>query len=244
MIYFLLCAYNEEKNILEVITKIRQLHCGEYKIVVVNDGSTDNTLSVLEKIKFDDLVVINHTKNLGLGMAMKTGLSYISKILNPTSDVVVTMDADNTHKVELVNLMLDKVRAGAELVIASRYCHGGAQYGVSFFRKMLSLCAKIILQVLFPYRNLKDYTSGYRLYSGKILYKLFSKYGEKFITQKTFVVQLELLIKLLEFRPVLCEVPLQLEYYKKYGKSKLKIIKNITSYIVTILKFKFSKNWA
>lgn len=239
MIYFLLCAYNESKNITAVVSNIRNLRCGEYKIVVVNDGSTDDTLPVLEKIKSDDLIIINHSQNLGLGMAMKTGLSYICKVLNPDRDFVVTMDADNTHKVEIVNLMLKRLELGAELVIASRYCPGAAQYGVSFYRKFLSFCARIILQILFPYPSLRDYTSGYRLYSGKILYKLFSKYGEEFITQKTFVVQLELLLKLLQFKPRLEEVPLQLEYYKKYGKSKLKIIKTVLSYFLTIIKFKF-----
>ncbi|MCX7941336.1 MAG: glycosyltransferase family 2 protein [Elusimicrobiota bacterium] len=241
MIFFLLCAYNEARNIVEVINKIRNIfYHYNYQIVVVNDGSTDETLQVLEEVKNSDLTIISHSQNLGLGAAMRTGLDYIMKVINFKNDVVVTMDADNTHPVEITKFMLEKFSSGAHLVIASRYCPGGKQYGVEFYRKLLSFVARVVLSILFPYHNLRDYTSGYRMYSGEILKLLMLRYGKNFITQKTFAVQLELLIKLLRFKPNLYEVPLNLEYYKKYGKSKLKIIKNVLAYIILIFQLKLS----
>jgi dolichol-phosphate mannosyltransferase len=239
MIYFLLCAYNEEVNIEYVINSIRQ-KIKNYKIVVVNDGSTDNTKYVLEKLFSNDMVVINHQKNLGLGFALKTGFEYIIPKLT-LQDVVVTLDADNTHPVEVVHHMIQKFQEGCDIVIASRYCLGGEQLGVVWYRKLLSFTAKILLKILFPYQNIKDYTTGYRLYCSKILFQAYNEYKEKFITQKNFVVQLELLLKLLKFNPKIDEVPLKLLYYKKYGKSKLKIVKNILSYLDFIIKFMFFK---
>jgi dolichol-phosphate mannosyltransferase len=239
MIYFLLCAYNEETNIINVINSIKQLF-KNYKIVVVNDGSTDNTRYILEQLMSDDIIVLHHTKNLGLGFAIKTGLGYIIPKLT-LQDVVITLDADNTHPVETVKQMIKKFEEGCDVVIASRYCSGGQQIGVVWYRKLLSFMARVVLKLLFPYPNVKDYTTGYRLYSARILLKAQDKYKEKFVTQKNFVVQLELLLKLFEFKPRICEVPLKLEYYKKCGKSKLKIIKNILSYLFFILKTKYSK---
>jgi len=239
MIYFLLCAYNEETNIINVINSIKQLF-KNYKIVVVNDGSTDNTRYILEQLMSDDIIVLHHTKNLGLGFAIKTGLEYIIPKLT-LQDVVITLDADNTHPVETVKQMIKKFEEGCDVVIASRYCSGGQQIGVVWYRKLLSFMARVVLKLLFPYSNVKDYTTGYRLYSARILLKAHDKYKEKFVTQKNFVVQLELLLKLFEFKPRICEVSLKLEYYKKYGKSKLKIIKNILSYLFFILKTKYSK---
>ncbi len=241
MIYFLIPAYNEEKSLSKVIYNIRKHFKENYKIIVINDGSTDNTAKELSKLVSTDLSVINHKTNLGLGSAIKTGLIYILPTLT-SEDAVITMDADNTHPVEISYLMIEKFNQGCDLIIASRYIKDARQYGVSFFRKLLSFSAKLILQKFFPYCNIKDYTSGYRLYSGGLLKKMFEYYKEYIITQNNFVVQLELLVKSFRFKPKVCEVPLKLEYYRKYGKSKLKIIKNIISYVKLIIKLKIRKD--
>ncbi len=241
MIYFLICAYNEEKNLPEVIKNIRGHFKNGYKIIVVDDGSTDNTEKELGKILSDDISVIKHKTNLGLGTAIKTGLFEILSAIG-SDDIVITMDADNTHPVNLIYTMIDKINQGCDLVIASRYVKGGGQYGVNIIRKILSCSARIILKFLFPYANLKDYTSGYRAYSSRLLKIMFEIYRETLVTEKNFVVQFELLVKSFCFQPRVCEIPLQLEYYKKYGKSKLKIVKNILSYIKLIIKLKIRKN--
>lgn len=241
MKYFLLCAYNEGKNIQEVIRSIRVHFKNDYKIIVVDDGSTDNTEKDLEKILSDDILIIRHKTNLGLGVAIKTGLFEILSTISG-DDIVITMDADNTHPINLVSAMIDKINQGYDLVIASRYVEGSVQYGVNVIRKFLSFSARIILKILFSYVNLNDYTSGYRAYSGRLLKKMFEDYGEKLVTEKNFTVQFELLVKSFSFQPRVCEVPLRLEYYKKYGKSKLKIIKNIISYMKLIIKLKMGKN--
>ncbi|MCS7227485.1 MAG: glycosyltransferase [Endomicrobia bacterium] len=242
MIYFLLCVYNEGENIISVIANIRKKVNSPYKIIIINDGSTDDTLDKIEQISSEkkDIFIINHCKNLGLGAALKTGFDYIYDMLTE-NDVVITMDADNTHPVEIGSLMIQKYLQGCDVVIASRYCCGGRQLGVPFFRRVLSWLAKILLKILFPYDEVKDYTSGYRLYSGKIIKNLYKCYKENLITQKNFVVQLELLVKLFKLKPKIAEVPLRIEYFKKSGKSKLKIVKNIISYIKIIFYFKFKK---
>lgn len=243
MNYFLLCAYNEEGNITQIIKNIKNYFKYDYKIVIVNDGSTDNTINELSKIKSENIFIISHKKNLGLGAALKTGFLHIIEKLNLQSeDVVITMDADNTHPAELSNFMVERIKEGYDIVIASRYQPTSKQYGVPFYRKFISFIAKIILKIFFPFKNLKDYTSGYRAYSGKIIIKTYEKFKKNFIEEKSFVVQLELLKKSFLFLPKIYEAPLFLRYDRKCGKSKLKIVKNILLYLKFLIK-NFSRKY-
>src|SRR5210317_1231784 len=94
-------AYNEEKNITlfleEFIPKIPDNWC----ILIVNDGSQDSTeQEVLEfKSKYDNVYLISHSKNLGLGKAFETGFK------NLQSEFVITIDADMSHGFEMVNIL-------------------------------------------------------------------------------------------------------------------------------------------
>ncbi|MFN3550367.1 MAG: glycosyltransferase family 2 protein [Endomicrobiia bacterium] len=244
MNYFLLCAYNEEKNILSLIKNIKDSFKYEHKIVVVDDGSTDNTVYELKKFHSGDIFIISHKKNLGLGYALKTGFLYIIENLNlHPKDIIITMDADNTHPAELANSMVEKIIDGYDIIIASRYQPQSKQYKVAFYRKLISFIARIVLRTIFPYKNLKDYTSGYRAYSAKIIKQLYQKFKENFIEEKNFVVQIELLTKLFLFSPKIYEIPFCLRYDRKYGKSKLKIVKNILSYVKFLIK-KFLKRYS
>jgi dolichol-phosphate mannosyltransferase len=241
MIYFLLCAYNEEKNIEKVITSISEKFVDkEIKIIVIDDGSVDNTKDIIKKIELTNkkLVLISHKKNLGLGCALKTGFEYLFSTI-ADNDIIITLDADNTHPIEVSQKMLTKISDGYDIVISSRYEKDGKQIGVNVLRSTISFLAKILLKKIFSFDNVKDYTSGYRAYSGKVIKKAKNFYGKNFIQEKDFVVQLEILYKLTKFNPKIVEVPLVLRYDKKYGKSKLKIIKNILKYLHFIFKTKF-----
>ncbi len=128
----LLPAYNEEGNLEVLINKWQDLSLPLWEkfalslhIVVVNDGSSDKTKNIgeiLEK-KYDNFTLINHTRNRGLGEALKTAITYV---LNnrPNSTCTCLMDCDNTHEPKYIMDMLYKTRFGnesryADVVIAS-----------------------------------------------------------------------------------------------------------------------------
>lgn len=227
MIFILLPAYNEGKTLkelLENITRVMPARPGvpyPYKIVLVNDGSTDETGEILKKLQVTGypsrciigtgrLQVITHEKNRGLGEALKSGLNYILPQLK-NNDVVVTLDADNTHPPELIPGMVEKVAQGHHLVIASRFCFGGKEIGLKFLRRLFSRGACWLLKLFFPYQGVKDYTSGYRAYSGKLLTEATNSYGEELVTAKGFTVMAEIIIKLRKIRPKIAEIPLILQ---------------------------------
>jgi len=243
VIYILLPAFNESSGIETILHNIsHQLEGLQYLLVVVNDGSTDDTFSILKKFQIKiNLKIINHEKNLGLGSAMKTGITYISSVIND-DDILITMDADNTHPVELFPKLIKNTGGnGSDIVIASRYAMGGCEVGLTNLRKILSGGASALLKLFFPIQNVNDYTSGYRAYSGKIIKKSNEFYADTLVSESGFTCMAEILIKLSHIGAKITEEGMILRYDLKRGKSKIKILRTILEYFRLILKLKFLK---
>jgi dolichol-phosphate mannosyltransferase len=237
MIYILLPAYNEERDIgtlLDRICDAMQSLPYSYKVFVVNDGSTDGTVTTVNRCQGAmPIELIDHGVNKGLGQAMLTGLCRAAEVIQD-DDVLITMDADNTHDPQLIRAMLEKVKAGAGLVIASRYEHGGEEVGLSETRSFLSRGASGLLKLFFPIPGAKDYTCGYRAYRGAELKRAFQVYGNQLVEERGFTCMAEILIKLRAVGVKVAEVPLVLRYDLKSGQSKMKVVRTILRYFVMI----------
>lgn len=241
MIYIMLPAFNEEKALPLVLDGFQELfehNKLRYRVIVVDDGSEDNTARIAEEYaRKIPLELLRHEINKGLGAAMRTGLSYIAQN-SSRSDIVVTMDADNTHNPENLLKMLKKIEEGADIVIASRYAEGGKEVGLSFQRKILSYGASFLLDIFFRIEGAKDYTCGYRMYRTSLIKDAFKRYGENFITENSFVCMAEILIKLGYLNAKVAEVPLILRYDLKEGVSKMKKLRTIKRYLQFVWKEK------
>lgn len=246
MLFILLPAYNEGKDLrtlLEKIVQLKRILPYDFKIIIVNDGSTDDTEEVALFFKaLLPIEVFSHEKNRGLGEALKSGLKKILPNLGK-EDMVVTLDADNTHPPELIPEMVEKIVQGHHLVIASRFCPGGKEIGLKFSRKIFSRAAGFLLKLFFPFPGVNDYTSGYRAYKGHLLLQANNFYKEKLVESRGFTCMAELLIKLQKFNPQITEVSLILRYDLKKSKSKIKIIKTIIQYFHLIWRLKFDLNY-
>ena len=123
MIKIVLPAYNEEETILPLIIDIKRI-LGErfnaFEVIVVNDGSTDNTAKIVSELNLPMVKLVEHTRNKGLSESIKTGLLYSLKNTDE-NDIIVTMDADNTHSPGLIHRMSTLIEEGNDVVIASRY---------------------------------------------------------------------------------------------------------------------------
>lgn len=243
MIYILLPAYNEERDIGPLMGRIEEMIAATgcaIQVLVVNDGSKDNTLGVVRsftgKVPFE---ILDHGVNKGLGQAMLTGLTRAAELVQ-ADDLVVAMDADNTHDPALIGALQKKIEAGYDLVIASRYEAGGEEVGLNPMRKVLSRGASTLLRLFFPIKGAQDYTCGYRAYRGSLLMTAFQKYGQNLIEEHGFTCMAELLIKLSRLGARISEVPLILRYDFKSGQSKMKFVKTIFRYCVLIYTLKRS----
>jgi dolichol-phosphate mannosyltransferase len=241
MIYILLPAYNEESDIGPLFERIIQLQTSTrlpVKVLVVDDGSQDHTCAVVQSYSAKiPLEILDHGGNRGLGQAMLTGLKRAAEVVDP-DDVVIAMDADNTHDPGLIPAMALKIKSGDDLVIASRYESGGEEIGLHPIRKLLSRGASLLLRLFFPIQGAKDYTCGYRAYRGSLVRKGFAHYGQDLIAETGFTCMAELLIKLSRLGARISEVPLVLRYDFKSGKSKMKFMRTIFRYGLLIYTLK------
>ncbi len=255
MLYILLPAFNEEKALPLLLDEIYKTEIAiPFKIVVVNDGSTDLTKTVLSSYeqKHSNLKVLHHEKNKGLSRALLTGINYaltnnheesLNNLLETEDsvhsyDILITLDSDNTHPPDRIPLMIRKVIDGADIVIASRFVEGGEQFGLGLFRRLLSWGAGKVMSFFFPIPGVKDYSCGYRAYSLPVLSRGMNFYKDSLIESSGFAGMVELLIKLAPFSREVAEIPLSLHYERKCGRSKMKILLTIKGYVELIYRCK------
>lgn len=225
MIKIVLPAYNEEEAILPLIKDIKRV-LGErfkaFEVIVVNDGSTDNTAKMVSALNLPMVKLIEHTRNKGLSESIKTGLVYSLKNANE-NDIIVTMDADNTHIPGLIYRMSTFIEEGNDVVIASRYQPGARVIGLTLARKTISFCGNLLFRLLFPTKGVRDYTSGYRAYRAGFLCKAFELWENSFINEPGFSCQVDILLKLRKMQAIMNEVPLILRYDQKESVSKMNL---------------------
>jgi len=209
----------------------------ELTVLVVDDGSRDSTASIAQDAancgEGSDgfrVILLQHEKNLGLGAAMRAGVSHFLDALSE-GDWLAAMDCDGTHPPELLPKMLRAARGrGLDVVIASRYAFGGKEVGLSASRRASSRICSWGLGVLFRLRGVRDYTCSFRLYSRSALTRAHERYGDSFIRERGFVCQAELLIHLARTGARIGEVPLTLRYDQKRGRSKMRVASTIWRY--------------
>ena len=155
-------AFNEEKNIAKIITKLKKL---SYSIIVCNDGSSDMTGEIAEEL---GVIVINHPKNLGYGTAIR---SIFSKAAELDFDVLVTFDADGQHKTSDIKSVLKPIlNQDADIVIGSRFSNDDPNE-VPTYRK-IGIKAITALANTTSGKKISDAQSGFRAYNKKILQEI------------------------------------------------------------------------
>lgn len=248
-LFIILPCYNEEENIdnliLECLDTEGKLHENGYDLIImpIDDGSTDTTKEKLFnwQKKSNKILPLIHENNMGLGAGVMTGLTaFYNK--SSDRDLAVIMDADNTHKPQYIISMIQKLNEeGLDCIIASRYLKSSKTIGVPLLRLFLSYGALFYYSIVLKVRNVKDYTCGYRLYSHAIIQKAFEKYGENFVTERSFACMMEVLYKLSRISAKFGEVPFELRYDDKRGASKMRILKTTFNSIIVALKLRFKK---
>ena len=236
-------AYNEEAVLPELLNKFRRLRTeigDPLHILVVNDGSIDNTEKILDDYasRYTYIRYISHPVNKGLGEAIKTIFKFVLDNYDK-DDVLITLDADNTHNPRIIPLMIDKLKKeNLNVVIASRFAQGGKEIGISLDRKIYSRGATYLLKHFFPISNVTDYSCGYRAYELGYLQKAMDLYNGDLITTSGFECMAEILARFSRIGVAAGEYPLELHYEKKKGKSKMKVTKTIMGYFKLLGKIK------
>jgi dolichol-phosphate mannosyltransferase len=223
-------AFNEEENLGELLERIDQTMVDEhqpYEVIVVDDGSSDRTSEIAQQhSSFMPVRVHRHQANQGLGATIRDGLRIAAESCGER-DIVVAMDADNTHTPRLIRAMTRLVEEGNDVVIASRYQRGAYIRGVPLHRQFLSYGARVLFQIAFPIHGVRDYTCGFRAYRAPVLREAFQKYGEQFVSEDGFQCMVDILLKLRDMDVIFRECPLILRYDFKGGASKMNVSRTV-----------------
>jgi glycosyltransferase involved in cell wall biosynthesis len=188
-------AFNEEKNIASIIQKLSQV---ADTVIVCDDGSTDNTAKIAEKM---GAIVITHQQNLGYGGAIR---SLFLKARELDSDMLVTLDSDGQHRISDVLPIVDPIiKNQADLVIGSRFLTEN-QKDMPKYRKigikMITKLANTSLE-----ESVTDSQSGFRAYGKNILSKITP-------SEKGMGVSNEILMKVSKTGFKIVEVPIVVSY--------------------------------
>ena len=141
-------CFNEELNLQKLLTDFFNFYKSKkfkINIVIIDDGSKDNSLKLINQLKKKlnkkdfKIKIISHLKNLGLGVSLKNGFEFcISK--GKADDIIISMDCDNSHTVQLSFKMLKRILINKkDIVIASRYKRNSKTKGLDNLRIFLSL---------------------------------------------------------------------------------------------------------
>ena len=144
MVYFLCPVFNEAINIEALAAHLASVLPGQEKhVVIVNDGSTDNTGELVEKFfTTGQFTLLANQKNSGPGFSFNVGFEFILAISADDADCIVTLEGDNTSDLGLLPMMHSMVSVwNFDLVLASVYVQGGGFSKTTFFRKIISLIA-------------------------------------------------------------------------------------------------------
>ena len=243
MIYFVVPAYNEEKNIGTLIEETHAFALSnhlEYKLIVVDDGSADETARiVLEKAHSYPCLLVSYKPNRGVGEAFRQGLNKALSLAKD-KDVIVTKEADHTSDLGILQKLLEQVRSGSDVALASCYAKGGGVTGTTLSRIILSRCANLLIYAAFNIRGIHTYSSFYRVYRPAALRKVLSRYGD-FYEETGFGCVVELLVRLARLKMKITEVPMLLQTGLRVGKSKMKVGKTIQGYLRIIVRNAFRR---
>lgn len=153
-------AFNEEKSLPSLLQEFKDFP--QYEIVVVNDCSRDQTEKIAKEFAVKGL---NLPINLGLSGAVQTGFLYA---VEHEFDVCIQIDGDGQHIPQEISKLIDKIQAGADIAIGSRFLTADLEsYEQSFFRKLGAKYISFLVR-LFSGIRLTDPTSGMRAFTKEI----------------------------------------------------------------------------
>ncbi|WP_417744300.1 glycosyltransferase family 2 protein [Rosistilla oblonga] len=242
-VYVVLPAFNEEQALGALLNNLGEAFADSgwpYEVIVVDDGSVDATAELAGQYGFQMPVhLLKHSENMGLGPTLRDGLREAAELAT-ARDVILTMDADNTHPAGLIDSMVRRIKEGSDIVIASRFRDGAQVVGVPWNRLFLSVGARMLFSLIFPTKGVRDYTSGYRAYRAEAIQEGFAHFGDNLVSETGFSCMADVLLKLRSRKRVFSEVPLILRYDQKGGISKMKVMRTAILTLKLLARHRFT----
>jgi dolichol-phosphate mannosyltransferase len=224
-------AYDEAANVPRLFADLEarpELWADGGRVLLVDDGSTDDTVAVAEA--YDGplpVEILRQPRNMGPGRAFDRGFRRALELCG-AGDLIVTLEADTTSDLDALERMLDEAHAGADLVLASVHA-GGEMVAVGRRRAGLSRAASAVIRRSAGL-DARTVSSFFRVYRPAILRAAYDRFGEQLIQERGFACKAELLAKLTRLDAVVVEVPVSLDASRRVGDSKLRVLPTMVGY--------------
>ncbi len=208
-------AYNETQNIEDVCSRIKNI-CLQYgwQLLVVDDGSTDDTARIVEKINVE---IVKHHENRGYGAALKTGIRHAD------SKWIMIIDADGTYPIEAIEELAGKIE-NTDMVVAART---GKNVNIPLIRRP----AKWLINILANYlvkRKIPDLNSGLRIFRKELAEKFIKILPNGFSFTTTITLAALSNNYIVDYLPI--------NYKKRQGKSKIRPVYDTLNFVQLILR--------
>jgi len=207
-------AYNEELNIKNTVNKIVSISNNSkdsIDYIVINDGSTDNTLQVCKENNFNFISLI---KNLGIGGAVQTGYKYAQE---NNYDIAIQFDGDGQHDEHYIENLINEIKNGNDFVIGSRFIEKLSNFTSTGFRKMGIKLISFLIKIC-TNKKIYDTTSGFRAGNKKVINIFASHYPLEYPEPESTVLLLQKNLKVKE-------IPVEM-HERKFGTSSIKPFKS------------------
>ena len=237
-ILLIIPAYNEEENILNTCNSIKDYNLKNnngIEYVVINDGSVDRTLKILQD---NNINHVNLIKNLGIGGAVQTGYKYAYE---NGYDIAVQFDGDGQHNVNYVTKICQPIIDGqADMVIGTRYLDKKeSEFQSTFMRRLGSSIISFFIR-LFCGKKITDPTSGFRAANKSVIKKFAFEYPAEYPEPESTV---ELLVN----KYKITEIPVSMNE-RIGGVSSIRFTKTIDYMVKVVLaiiidSISFRRKW-
>lgn len=218
-------VYNEENTIEEILQRVEAVNLAD-EIIVVDDGSTDGTRDLLQRLEQEnpDIKIFLHEKNQGKGAAVRTGIE------KATSEYVIIQDADLEYDPRDYEEILKPMEEGiADVVYGSRFM-GAPRRSTMFWHMVANKLLTLMTNVLYN-SILSDMETGYKLFRRETIINIPLK-------AKRFDFEPEITAKLLKRKYRIFEVPITFNP-REYSEGKKIGLKDAFEAVWTLLKYRF-----
>ncbi len=223
-------AYNEKNRILRTLDNIyKHFQNQNSEIIIVDDGSTDNTASFIEYEKEnigDNIKIISYKPNKGKGYAVKKGVEKAQ------GEFILFTDADNSTPIEEFKKLFAGLQKGFDIAIGSRYLkNSDVKIKQNILRILIGRLGNLLIQLLLV-KNIKDTQCGFKLFKNKIAKNIFTQqtiYGWGFDMEILAIAQL--------FKYKIIEIPV--DWYNS-ADSKFSPIKDTFQTLSELIKIKIN----